>query len=68
MLRRIPYRLLCTLTSVLLLCACSDSDGTDVDNQQNVGNIYVNFAISVANGNSGMRDATPKGGENGDGP
>jgi len=67
MLRRIPYRLLCTLTSVLLLCACSDSDGTDVDNQQNVGNIYVNFAISVANGNSGMRDATPKGGENGDG-
>ncbi len=67
MLRRIPYRLLCTLFSVLLLCACSDSDGTDVDNQQNVGNIYVNFAISVANGNSGMRDATPKGGENGDG-
>lgn len=68
MLRRIPYRLLCTLTSVLLLCACSDSDGTDVDNQQNVGNIYVNFAISVTNGNSGMRgDATPKGGENGEG-
>lgn len=67
MLRRIPYRLLCTLFSVLLLCACSDSDGTDVDNQQNVGNIYVNFAISVANGNSGMRDATPAGGEDGDG-
>lgn len=67
MLRRIPYRLLCTLFSVLLLCACSDSDGTDVDNQQNVGNIYVNFAISVANGNSGMRDATPTGGEDGDG-
>ena len=67
MLRRIPYRLLCTLTSVLLLCACSDSDGRDVDNQQNVGNIYVNFAISVTNGNSGMRDATPTGGENGDG-
>ena len=67
MLRRIPYRLLCTLFSVLLLCACSDSDGTDVDNQQNVGNIYVNFAISVANGNSGMRAATPEGGENGDG-
>lgn len=66
MLRRIPYRLLCTLTSVLLLCACSDSDGRDVDNQQNVGNIYVNFAISVTNGNSGMR-ATPTGGENGDG-
>jgi len=38
-----------------------------VDNQQNVGNIYVNFAISVANGNSGMRAATPEGGENGDG-
>lgn len=67
MLRRIPYRLLCTLFSVLLLCACSDSDGTDVDNQQNVGNIYVNFAISVANGNSGMRAATPAGGEDGDG-
>lgn len=67
MLRRIPYRLLCTLFSVLLLCACSDSDGTDVDNQQNVGNIYVNFAISVTNGNSGMRAATPEGGENGDG-
>ncbi len=67
MLRRIPYRLLCTLFSVLLLCACSDSDGTDVDNQQNVGNIYVNFAFSVANGNSGMRDATPTGGEDGDG-
>lgn len=67
MLRRIPYRLLCTLFSVLLLCACSDSDGTDVDNQQNVGNIYVNFAISVTNGNSGMRDATPEGDEDGDG-
>lgn len=67
MLRRIPYRLLCTLFSVLLLCACSDSDGTDVDNQQNVGNIYVNFAISVANGNSGMRAATPEGDEDGDG-
>lgn len=65
MLRRIPYRLLCTLFSVLLLCACSDSDGTDVDNQQNVGNIYVNFAISLANGNSGMRAATPI--EDGDG-
>lgn len=67
MLRRIPYRLLCTLFSVLLLCACSDSDGTDVDNQQNVGNIYVNFAISVTNGNSGMRAATPEGDEDGDG-
>ena len=67
MLRRIPYRLLCTLFSVLLLCACSDSDGRDVDNQQNVGNIYVNFAISVANGNSGMRAATPEGDEDGDG-
>lgn len=67
MLRRITYRLLCTLASVLLLCACSDSDGGDVDNQQNVGNIYVNFAISVTNGNSGMRAATPTGGEDGDG-
>lgn len=67
MLRRIPYRLLCTLTSVLLLCACSDNDGRDVDNQQNVGNIYVNFAISVTNGNSGMRAATPEGDEDGDG-
>jgi len=38
-----------------------------VDNQQNVGNIYVNFAISVANGNSGMRAATPEGDEDGDG-
>ena len=65
MLRRIPYRILCMLTAVLLLCACSDSDGRDVYNQQNVGNIYVNFAISVTNGNSGMRAATPT--EDGDG-
>lgn len=67
MLRRIPYRILCMLTAVLLLCACSDSDGRDVYNQQNVGNIYVNFAIAVSNGNGGMRAPTPAGGEDGDG-
>lgn len=67
MLRRIPYRILCMLTAVLLLCACSDSDGRDVYNQHNVGNIYVNFAIAVSNGNGGMRAPTPAGGEDGDG-
>ncbi|MCR5712917.1 MAG: hypothetical protein K6G46_10800, partial [Prevotella sp.] len=36
-------------------------------NQHNVGNIYVNFAIAVSNGNGGMRAPTPAGGEDGDG-
>ncbi len=61
-----PRKLLQLLIAMILavtFSACSDDkNGADMPD---VGNCYVNFAISVSNGDSRMR--APAGGENGDG-
>lgn len=63
-----PRRLLQILIAIAIavtFSACSD-DKNSAD-MPNVGNCYVNFAISVSNGDTKMRAATPTGGEDGDG-
>lgn len=50
----------------VLLTACSGS-GEEDNRMPNVGNLYINFAISVSNGNQPSMRGTPTGGENGDG-
>lgn len=63
-----PRRLLQILIAIAIavtFSACSD-DKNSAD-MPNVGNCYVNFAISVSNGDGKMRAPTPEGGENGDG-
>lgn len=54
-----------TAVVALLLSACSSE--ADRDEAPAVGDCYVNFAISVSNGQTVTRAATPAGGENGDG-
>ena len=64
-----PHRLLQILTAIVLVVtfsACSDVKEREIVNP-NYGNCYVNFAISVSNGDTKMRAATPTGGEDGDG-
>jgi hypothetical protein len=53
------------MTFVATFTACSDDK--EVADMPNVGNCYVNFAISVSNGEGGMRAPTPAGEEDGDG-
>lgn len=65
MMPRRLLQLLIAMTFVATFTACSDDK--EVADMPNVGNCYVNFAISVSNGESGMRAATPAGGEDGDG-
>ena len=65
MMPRRLLQLLIAMTFVATFTACSDDK--EVADMPNVGNCYVNFAISVSNGESGMRATTPAGGEDGDG-
>lgn len=65
MMPRRLLQLLIAMTFVATFTACSDDK--EVADMPNVGNCYVNFAISVSNGESGMRAPTPAGGEDGDG-
>ena len=65
MMPRRLLQLLIAMTFVVTFTACSDDK--EVAGMPNVGNCYVNFAISVSNGESGMRAPTPAGGEDGDG-
>lgn len=65
MMPRRLLQLLIAMTFAVTFSACSD-DKNSAD-MPNVGNCYVNFAISVSNGDTKMRAATPTGGEDGDG-
>ena len=65
MMPRRLLQLLIAMTFVATFTACSDDK--EVADMPNVGNCYVNFAISVSNGESRMRATTPAGGEDGDG-
>lgn len=65
MMPRRLLQLFIAMTFAVTFSACSDDK--DSADMPNVGNCYVNFAISVSNGESRMRAATPTGGEDGDG-
>ncbi len=56
-----------TICSIALLCSCSVVTDDLPDETQKVAASYVNFAITVSNGNPNVTRNTPTGGENGDG-
>ena len=57
--------ILLTTASALLIVACSSE--TDSEKPLSFGDCYVNFAISISNGQTVTRANTPIGGEDGDG-
>ena len=64
-----PRRLLQIFIAIVFavtFSACSDDKEGAIVNP-NYGNCYVDFVISVSNGDNRMRAATPAGGEDGDG-
>lgn len=66
-IRKLLHIIIVSVT-VAVCSSCSSDDGKNTGPvMPNTGNCYVNFAISVSNGNATMRATTPEGDEDGDG-